>query len=171
MSTRVIPNTPTQVQLPGAEINLELADLNAHIAAELAAGLSDAKAIRERYQISEEQWAVLAKNRTFRKMLAEAVQSLGGDLNAGVRITKKAEIVLEDAIPVLDRIIHNETVLTQGRIDAIKELRALTGRDKKDTQGLPTGSGGFTLNINFGEGKRGITIDGKAVPILETVDE
>lgn len=132
---------------------------------ELAAGLSDAKAIRERYGISDAQWQTLSKNKTFRQMLAEAIQTLKGDLNAGVRITKKAEIVLEDAIPVLDNIIHNPTMIAQARIDAIKELRTLSGRGAKDGSVVPMVGGGFTLNINIGAGRERLVIPAQAIPV------
>jgi hypothetical protein len=153
MSTRDDPNTPAEVQPPDIGVDLELASLNAHIAAELAAGLSDPPAIRERYGISEEQWRMLAKNKAFRSMVAEAIQNFKGDMNAGARITMKAEIILEDSIPVLDQIIHNPQITPQARIEAIKELRTLSGRTGKDS-GTSVPGGGFTLNINIGNGER-----------------
>src|SRR5690554_5677415 len=103
MSARATPKISSmQVALPGADASLDLSSLNAHIAAELAAGLSDAAAIRERYGITLEQWQALAKSPVFRQMLREAIETFRGDLNAGNRIQKKADIVLEDAIPAYD---------------------------------------------------------------------
>lgn len=168
MSTRATPNTPATIQPAGTGVNLELADLNAHIAIELAAGLSDAAAIRERYGISDAQWETLSKNKTFRRMIVEAMENLRGDMNAGARITKKAEIVLEDAIPVLDGIIHNPQMVAQARIDAIKELRTLSGRGAKDGSIPAAAGGGFTLNINIGAGREVHVIPAQAPrPVIE----
>lgn len=167
MSARAVPKTSTAVQLPGADASLDLSSLNAHIAAELAAGLSDAAAVRERYGISLEQWEVLKRSPVFRRMLAEAVQTLRGDMNAGNRIQKKADIVLEDAIPAYDSMIHNHDVPAQARIDAGKLLAQLAGRTAKTGEGAPAG-GGFTLNINLG-GREKLVIDGKNLPV--DVDE
>lgn len=150
------------VSVAGTDTPLDLSSLNAHIAAELAAGLSDAKAIRERYGISAAQWDILKKNPAFRAMLAEAVRTMRGDLNAGVRIQKKADIVLEDAIPTYDKMIHDDSIPAASRIDAGKFLAQLSGRTAKDP--APAGGGGFTLNINFPNEKK-LTIDGSAVAV------
>lgn len=99
---------------------------------------------------------MLARSPTFRGMLKEAVQTWRGDMNAGTRITKKAEIVLEDAIPELDTIIHNRELPTLARIEAIKRLESLSGRNAKETS---AGGSGFVLNINLGQGRQGVTIE------------
>lgn len=165
MSAPAPRKTSSQVQLPGADANLDLSALNAHIAAELAAGLSDAAAVRDRYGISLEQWEVLKRSPVFRKMLAEAVQKLRGDLNAGNRIQAKADIVLEDAIPVYDQMIHREDISAQARIDAGKLLAQLAGRTQKQGEGGVAPGGGFTLNINIGGGREKLVIEGNATPV------
>ena len=168
MNARVVPKTSSQIALPGAEASLDLSSLNAHIATELAAGLSDAAAVRERYGISTEQWDVLKKSPVFRRMLADAVQKLRGDLNASSRIQIKADIVLEDAIPAYDDMIHSKETPAQAKIDAGKLLAQLAGRTAKAGEsGAPAG-GGFTLNINLG-GQEKLVIDGKAIAV--TPDE
>lgn len=163
MSAPAPRKTSSGIQLPGVDVPLELDALNAHIAAELAAGLSDAAAIRERYGISPTQWDTLRRSPVFRGMVAEAIKEFGGDMNAGVRIQKKADIVLEDAIPAYDRMIHNAEIPAQARIDAGKLLAQLAGRNQKASEG-GGGGGGFTLNINLGDNKS-VTIDGKATPV------
>ena len=163
MNARVTPKTSSpQVQLPGAEVNLKLSALSAHIATELAAGLSDASAVRERYGISQAQWETLKKSEVFREMLGEAVRRLRGDLNASARIQMKADIVLEDAIPAYDDIIHSKETPAQAKIDAGKLLAQLTGRTGKQNENGPVSGGGFTLNINLG-GQEKVVIDGNAV--------
>lgn len=156
----------TKVMLPGTDVGLDLAHLNAHIAAELAAGLSDAATIRERYGISQAQWDMLRVNPAFRHMLGDAVQKLQGDFNAGKRITMKSEIALEDSIPVLYEIANDRDAQSAARVDAVKTMAALAGRNTKE--GAPGASGGgFSISINFaGEnGKAGkVVIDGVAVP-------
>lgn len=154
-----------QVQLPGTDASLDLSALKASIAAELAAGLSDATAVRERYGISPEQWQTLKNSPVFRQMLAEAVREFRGDLNAGKRIQKKADIVIEDAIPAYDAMIHNPEIPAAARIDAGKLLAQLAGRNQKPGEGGPA-TGGFTLNINLGN-NRSVTIDGKATPVAD----
>lgn len=163
MNARVAPKTSLQVQPSGLDASLDLSALNAHIAAELAAGLSDAAAVRERYGISPDQWDTLKKSPVFRRMLADAIREFGGDLNAGNRIQKKADIVLEDAIPAYDTMIHNNDVPAQARIDAGKLLAQLAGRTAKTGDGNVPAGGGFTLNINLGGGREKMVIDGKNI--------
>lgn len=165
MSARAIPKTSLQVQPPGLDASLDLSALNAHICAELAAGLSDPAAVRQRYGISDAQWETLKVSPSFRRMLAEAVREFGGDMNAGVRIQKKADIVLEDAIPAYDSMIHSNEVPAQAKIDAGKLLAQLAGRTAKATEGGATPGGGFTLNINLG-GREKLVIDGKNLPVV-----
>lgn len=170
MNARVVPKTSSvQVQVSGADTSLDLSALSAHIAAELAAGLSDAAAVRERYGISDDQWEILKKSPVFRKMLTEAIVTFRGDMNAGNRITKKAEIVLEDSIPAYDGIIHNPDVPAQARIDAGKLLAQLAGRSAKEGSATVTPGSGFTLNINLGHREK-LVIDGKNLPVLENFD-
>lgn len=164
MNARVTPKTSTAVELPGADASLKLSALSAHIATELAAGLSDAAAVRKRYGISPEQWEVLKKSEVFRNMLADAVRKLRGDMNAGARIQMKADIVLEDAIPAYDDIIHSKESPAQAKIDAGKLLAQLTGRTGKGEAGVGPIGGGFTLNINLGDREK-LVIDGKNIPV------
>jgi hypothetical protein len=156
----------TDVTVPGADTMCDLSALNAHIAAELAAGLSDAAAVRERYGISASQWDVLKKSTVFRNMLAEAIRTLRGDLNAGNRIKIKADIILEDALPAYDSMIHDREVPAQARIDAGKLVAAINGRLNKQGDGPQSVGSGFTLNINIGEREK-MVIDGKNFAVID----
>ncbi len=168
MSSRLSANTSAgqQVAIPDADASVDLSMLNAHIAAELAAGLSTAADVREKYGISDAQWKTLASSRAFRDMLAEAVREWRGDLNAGARIQKKADIVLEDALPAYDAMIHSKDTPAQARIDAGKLLAQLAGRTAKQVEG-GGGGGGFVLNINLGDAAKNITVEGTALPAVD----
>lgn len=156
------------VQVPGTEASIDLAALSPTIAAELASQLSDAAGVRDRYGITDDQWDRLKRSPAFRSMLAEALRDWSGQMNAGARIQKKADIVLEDAIPAYDGMIHNDNVPAQARIDAGKLLAQLAGRGQKAVQGDGTvvAGSGFILNINIGGGREKLVIDGKNVPVL-----
>lgn len=146
--------------------SLELQDLSPMIAAELAAGLSEPKTIRERYNLSLGQWKALCASPTFRGMLREAVTKFRGDMNAGARITLKAEVLLEDAMPEIYHIIKNPLAANADKINALKQLSELAGRVSKAVANPASGTGGFTLNINVGKGQ-GVTIEGKPEPVNE----
>lgn len=156
-------NTSGDVVPAGTDTPLDIFSLSAQIAAELAAGLSDAADIRERYGISDSQWSSLKANPAFKNILREALRTWRGDMNAGQRITKKSEIILEDALPVLDSIAHNQENAPLARIEAIKQMSTLAGRTAKE--GSNGGVGGFVLNINISEDKK-ISV-GQEMPALE----
>ena len=66
----------TEVVFPGTETSLPLDALKATIAMELAAGLTNAEGVRERYGISEAQWSILRRTPIFRQMLKEYYEEL-----------------------------------------------------------------------------------------------
>jgi len=165
------PSANTEITFPGSEVSLPLECLNANIVAELAAGLTDAAGVRARYGISVAQWGILKNSPLFREMLKEAIERLAGDMNAKARITMKSEVALEDAIPVLDSIAHDERAQSQARIDAVKTLAALSGRNTKEGTGGGA-TAGFSLNIVIGDSKQGVTIEGRpTAPALEQTGE
>lgn len=134
---------------------LNLSHLSATICAELAAGLADVEGIKDKHELSDAQWDRLKATPAFRNMLKDALQKLSGDMNAGKRIMMKAEILLEDSLPVLDRVIHNNDGSTQSKIDSIKQLTILAGKTGKiDGEGFNIGQGfNVSIHINTGEGR------------------
>jgi hypothetical protein len=155
----------TEVVFPGTETSLPLDALKATIAMELAAGLTNAEGVRERYGISEAQWSILRRTPIFRQMLKEAIERLAGDTNAGARIKLKADVLLEDNLGNLDEIANDRDAQSQARIEAIKTMAQLAGRTQKEaTQG--GGAGAFNLQIVIGE--QAVNVTGVAAkPALE----
>ncbi len=152
----------TSVTVPGTGTSIELGDLKASIAAELAAELSNPSDIRKRYGLTVAQWDHLKSNPVFRAMLKEALVTWRGSLAAGARITKKAEIMLEDAMPELYGLAKNAAVPSGERIKAIQTIAELAGRGAKQQAPVGAAAQGFTLNIQFSDTKSNVTIDGKA---------
>jgi hypothetical protein len=133
---------------------LTFGDLSATVAAELATGLSTAETIRKRFGLSVPQWKMLTQNDYFRGMVKESLRAFQGDLNAGRRITLKAEVMLEDSLADLYGVIKDKAVPSGERIKAVQALADLAGRNSKNAAdpNAPKVSG-FTLNINIGDGK------------------
>lgn len=146
------PKTEQQVTVPGTDTYLDLSSLSAHLAAELAAGLSDAATIRERYGITDDQWALLKVNPGFREMLKESLTKLRGDLNAGKRITLKSEIALEDSIETLYVMANDPQIPAAARVESIKTMASLAGRNMKGEAAGAVGGAGFAINIQINTG-------------------
>ncbi len=145
----------TSVTVPGTGTSINLGDLSPSIAAELAAELAGPEDIRTKYGLTKGQWDRLRQNPTFRAMVLESLKTWRGSLAAGARITKKAEILLEDALPDLYAIAKAKDVPSDTRIKAVSQLAELAGRGKGSGQADPNApkQQGFTLNINVGDGK------------------
>ena len=132
---------------------LELAHLSPLICMEIAAGLSDPESVCEKYGISPEQWERLKINPTFVGMMKEATLTFAGDANAGKRITKKSEILLEESLPILHRIMVRPDASTQAVLDTVKQLSVLAGRTQRQAERAGAGSGfNVAIHINTGDG-------------------
>jgi hypothetical protein len=145
MSTNIVPE----------DTILELAHLSPLICMELAAGLSDPESVCEKYNISPAQWERLKINATFVGMMKEASVAFAGDINAGKRITKKAEILLEESLPILHKIMTRPDASTQSVLDTVKQLGVLAGRTARGAEGTSGGGGGgfnVAIHINTGDG-------------------
>ena len=146
MSTNIVPE----------DTILELAHLSPLICMELAAGLSDPESVCEKYSITTSQWERLKINPTFVAMMKEAATAFTGDINAGKRITKKAEILLEESLPILHQIMTRDGSSTQAILDTVKQLGVLAGRTgKSDLSSRGAAGSGFNvaIHINTGNGE------------------
>lgn len=138
------------------------------ICMELAAGLADTTSVREKYGITEAQWERLRINPSFVGMMKEAALAFSGDMNAGKRITKKAEILLEESLPILHKIMTRPDASTQAVLDTVKQLSVLAGRTQRQ-EGVGAGGSGFNvqIHINTGDGEVRIEGDSTSTPALE----
>lgn len=132
---------------------LDLSHLSATICAELAAGLADAAGIKKKYELSDDQWNRLKINSVFRGMLKDALQKFSGDIGSAARIKMKAEILLEDSLPVLDKMIHDSDIGTGPKLDSIKQLAVLAEKAGagKNKDGEMSGAG-FNVGIYINTG-------------------
>lgn len=131
---------------------LELAHLSPLICMELAAGLSDPESVCDKYSITEAQWQRLRVNPSFVGMMKEAQAAFTGDINAGKRITKKAEILLEESLPIMHKIMTRTDVSTQAVLDTVKQLSVLAGRTQRQAEGAGGGGSGFNVAIHINTG-------------------
>jgi hypothetical protein len=153
MSTKDTKDMTTEIALQDTILDFE--HLSPIICMELACGLSDVESVREKYDISEAQWLRLRDNPTFKTMMKEAAATFSGDINAGKRITKKAEILLEESLPILHKIMARPDASTQAVLDTVKQLTTLAGRTQRLGEGAAGGGSGFNvqIHINTGDGE------------------
>lgn len=140
---------------------LDYTHLSPTICVELAAGLVQPGDVPVKYNLSTRQWERLKKSQFFIQMLKDAGEKFSGDLGASRRITIKSEMLLEEALPVLDSIVHNAEGSTQSKIDSIKQLSVLAGRTQRAAEGGAAG-GGFNVAIHINTGN-----DVKSAPVID----
>ena len=142
---------------------LELAHLSPLICVELAAGLSDPESVCEKYEITDAQWQRLKINPTFVGMMKEATTAFAGDANAGKRITKKAEVLLEESLVILHRIMTRPDASTQAILDTVKQLTVLAGRTQRQSDGAGGQGSGFNVQIHINTGDGQTRVEGEVI--------
>jgi len=129
---------------------------------ELAAGLSTPEGVQKKYKITPAQWLRLKGNPTFVKMMQEATLTFAGDMNAGKRIVKKAEILLEESLPILHKLMTAPEASTGTVVDVVKQLKEMAGIGGRNQVAAGAGAGpGFNVQIEIHTTeKKGVTIQG-----------
>lgn len=133
---------------------LDYTHLSPNICVALAAGLVAPDDVPEKYDMTDAQWDKLKKSKFFVGMLKDAGEKFAGEVGASRRITLKAEMLLEDALPVLDEMVHNGEGSTQSKLDSVKQLSVLAGRTQRAAEGGAAGAGfNVAIHINTGGGQ------------------
>lgn len=143
------------------ETLLDMENLSPLICVELAAGLSTVEGIQKKYKITEEQWLRLKENPTFQGMMAEAIRTFTGDMNAGKRIVKKAEILLEELLPTMFKLASAPEASTGTVVDIVKQLKEIAGiGGRNGAAGGGAVGPGFNVQIEIHTRDKGVTIQG-----------
>ena len=140
---------------------LEMEHLSPLICVELAAGLSTPEGVRKKYNISDDQWLRLKENPTFQSMMKEATRTFSGDMNAGKRIVKKAEVLLEELLPTMFKLASAPEASTGTVVDIVKQLKEIAGIGGRNAGNSGQGPGpGFNVQIEIHTRDKGVTIQG-----------
>ena len=150
-----------QTSIVPEETILDLSHLSPLICLEIAAGLSDEESVRKKYEITEAQWMRLKVNPVFIGMMREAQLTFSGDANAGKRITKKAEILLEESLPILHGMMTRKEASSGTILDTVKQLTILAGRTQRQQEGAGSQGGGFAVAIHINTGHGETRVEGE----------
>lgn len=137
-------------------------DASNALAFELVAKLVPAKDVLDKYGITEEEFAVMAKSKEFQLKMQEAKALWNSQTNTLERIRVKTQMQLEDALPELTRIASNPTTSPKDRIEAVKQISKLAGAEIKPVDEGPAAGSTFSITINLGEKESPVTIDATA---------
>jgi hypothetical protein len=107
-------------------------------------GLLPEKDLRNKYQLSDDDWSRLEGN----EQLLRAVRAeLDRRITNGEAAREAAQKYFVRAPAILDQIMENDTISPRNRVEAIKELRAVAGGARENTA---TGER-FIISIDLGE--------------------
>jgi hypothetical protein len=143
---RIVVAATGTVVLRGRPVSLDTdvgVDFTKHCARNVE-GLLPESELRAKYQLSDEDWAGLAKN----EQLLRAVRSEVDRRIANGECAREAALQHHAKAPsILNEILQNETISPRHRIEAARELRHLAGGARENS-----GTGEkFVIMIDLGE--------------------
>lgn len=122
----------------------------------VAYGLETPTRVAEDLGIAPAALISLMENDDFQEIILEARARWNDPNNAAQRTRVKADIILEDALPRLDALIHAGTTSPQDTVRAVSLTHSLTShrQELEDAKnqvitGMGGGLNGFTLNITL----------------------
>ena len=143
-------------------------DFLIRLAEELAQNLNDLEVVLQKYGVTTEAWAEINVNPFFTKILEAARAIWSSPLNAAERTKVKAAILTEQALPSLDKRIHDANEPLDKVIQGIKLLSTIAGLGEKAQQGGLGSTDKFVIQINMGAGTENYVKDkGLAGPLIE----
>lgn len=128
-------------------ITRKTTDFNQQMLLEMAYGMESADVIRQRYGITDEQWAMLVNNKYFRDALGKHVAELKRN---GTTFKAKAQVLAEDVLPISHQMATDPKMPAAIRLDAVKWLARVSGMDESDKKQQGSGGNNVQVNINLG---------------------
>lgn len=150
--------------------------LISRVAREIARDLVPLDAIKERFNLTEEDYEAMLRSPIFRVRLEEelAVWNSSDALSIAERIKAKAGTMIEESILEVYELIHDKTQPMVAKIRALEWASRMAGIG--DTErlgaGLPAGvssggGSGINFNIFIGDKKQSFSVDANQPKILE----
>ncbi len=139
----------------------EIHELAANIATALAAGLVTFEEVPGHFNVNPEVWDEFKFNPAFKRVYDEAKTIWSGDLNSSKRVKLKALAMLEDSLPVLHKIMYDDSIHVSNRLEAVKQTARLAGAEQQEAAAAGVGAP-FRLEINIGteDGMKTISLGG-----------
>jgi len=145
--------------------------VQARMAYEMAARLSDPKDILARYGLNANQAKKLFKTPQFKQLYREAKAVWEADTSVKERIRAKAAMMVEDSLLEVFGMVHNTEIAAPSRLDAFKQIMQVAdlGPKRSDSDGASGPHFSLTLNLGHGMQQRieAQAIDGEAEVVNE----
>jgi hypothetical protein len=134
---------------------INVAELSAALAADLAAELYDHETVFKNHGLSLEVGQSLLAQPWFRAMVEQARRDWDALDNTKDRIRAKAQIALEESIPTVYGLISDKNTPGAARVAAFKEMKEIAGMGRAEG---PEGGAGFIPIQIFLDGREAAPI-------------
>lgn len=109
------------------------------------------------------RWRFLQRSNDFKRMLIEAQKEWNAADSTKRRVQAKALASLEVSLPNIHHLINDPRTAATARIDGARLLQNLAGMAGPVNTNIGDGSGGVSININFGGNSVKATLQPKQV--------
>jgi hypothetical protein len=143
------------------------------LAKEIATDLFDLPDVLIMFGVSQSEWEKLLATPAFAGMLAEARATWGSALNTRERVDLKTLTLVEEALPQMNRYLHDRNFSDSAKVELFKALQRGAGIGQR-AEGVGGGVPGERVVININTGTDApITIEHERLPtqVLEIEDQ
>lgn len=118
------------------------------LAFELAQGFEPPEKLYPRYGLSKLEWDTLRRTKEFRILVETYLAAMTKD---GTSFRNKAGILAEELLYVMHSVAVNADVSADTRMEAVKWLAKVSGKDESNNKAPPSNAPPFMISINLGE--------------------
>jgi hypothetical protein len=119
--------------------------MTAGLAFDIASELISTDDVLAKYELSKTQLTKIMRTNEFKTLYKEA--KLAWDSDPKTRVRAKAQMAVEDGLLPVHRILHDEMMTPQARLDAFKQLTSLADLGPKKEIGDAGGRVAITINV------------------------
>jgi hypothetical protein len=141
-------------------------DVDSQLAVELASEISELKDILTRHGITRAQLRTKLQDPRFQHMFHEARRVWNSDLSVRDRIKIKSAVLVEDSLINLYKIFNDADAAIPARLDAFKSMAKVADVFETTKNNVPVGDR-VSININLGDGRKPVVIEGTAERVIE----
>lgn len=138
-----------------------LSDTDSRLAIEIAVKIRPIPELLNTYNLTRADLVRKLKDPMFRGMVKQAKTVWGSDLSIKERIRLKSQVLVEDSLLEIFKVIHNSENAIPAKLDAFKQLARVAEVDSAEKSKGGEGSR-FTVSINLGDTIAPVIIEGKA---------
>lgn len=138
-----------------------LSDTDSRLAVEVAVQIRPIAEVLVAYSLTRSDLVRKLKDPMFRDMVKQAKSIWSSDLSIKERIRLKSQVLVEDSLLEIFKIVHNVDMAVPAKLDAFKQLARVAEVDAPERSRGSEGSR-FTVSINLGNTIAPVIIEGES---------